>query len=142
MPARKMRIELFDNEGNRYTISFEGRVTREKALRLLDLVELLGGVPGEERTSEVSTRTGELSKYAKVHLIIRKHFPLIWFASKEVQSVYEHELKEPICLSTIATYLSRMVDRRILVKMRGSRHLKYRMTQALPMPTIKRRMPS
>ena len=38
MPARKMRVELFDNEGNRYTIAFEGQITREKAIRLLDLV--------------------------------------------------------------------------------------------------------
>ena len=31
MPARKMRVELFDNEGNRYTIAFEGQVTRDKS---------------------------------------------------------------------------------------------------------------
>ena len=37
MPARKMRVELFDSEGNRYSISFEGQVTRDKAVRLLDL---------------------------------------------------------------------------------------------------------
>ena len=50
MPARKMRVELFDSDGNRYTIAFEGQVTRDKALRLLDLVELLGGTPGEGPT--------------------------------------------------------------------------------------------
>ena len=51
MPARKMRVELFDNDGNRYTIAFEGQVTRDKALRLLDLVELLGGVPTEDSSA-------------------------------------------------------------------------------------------
>ena len=50
MPARKIRVELFDSDGNRYTIAFEGQVTRDKALRLLDLVELLGGAPGEGPT--------------------------------------------------------------------------------------------
>ena len=45
MPARRMRVELFDSDGNRYSITFEGQITRDKALRLLDLVELLGGVP-------------------------------------------------------------------------------------------------
>ena len=50
MPARKMRVELFDSDGNRYTIAFEGQVTRDKALRLLDLVELLGGAPSEGPT--------------------------------------------------------------------------------------------
>ena len=42
MPARKMRVEVFDGSGNRYTITFQGQVTREKAIRLLELVELLG----------------------------------------------------------------------------------------------------
>ena len=52
MPARKMRVELFDNEGNRYTVAFEGQITRDKALRLLDLVELLGGTSGEAHLLE------------------------------------------------------------------------------------------
>ena len=51
MPARKIRVELFDSDGNRYTIAFEGQVTRDKALRLLDLVELLGGAPSEGPTA-------------------------------------------------------------------------------------------
>ena len=54
MPARKMRVELFDSEGNRYTIAFEGQITRDKAVRLLDLVELLGGMPGENANPGIS----------------------------------------------------------------------------------------
>ena len=37
MPTKKMRVEIF-NDGDRYTITFVGQVTREKALRLLELV--------------------------------------------------------------------------------------------------------
>ena len=141
MPARKMRIELFDSEGNRYTISFEGQVTREKALRLLDLVELLGGVSSSGGNRGISSPTNEFSKYDKAHLIIQKHFPLVWFSSKEVQSVYEREVREPISLSTIATYLSRMVDRGILVKIRASKKLKYRMSPTFPVTTIQHQIP-
>jgi len=136
MPARKMRIELFDSEGNRYTISFEGQVTREKALHLLDLVELLGGAPSGGSNSEINSPTNEFSKYDRSRLIIQRHFPLVWFSSKEVQSVYERELKAPIGLSTVATYLSRMADRGILVKMHASKRLKYRMTPSFPAATI------
>lgn len=62
MPAKKMRVEVFDGGGNRYTITFDGQVTREKALRLLDIVELLGGMPSvdnnESQTiSNLSSRT-------------------------------------------------------------------------------------
>lgn len=140
MPARKMRIELFDREGNRYTISFEGQVTREKALHLLDLVELLGGGPSGRANPEINSPTDELSKYDKARLIIQRHFPLAWFSSKEVQSVYEQELKEPIGLSTVATYLSRMTDRGILVKMRASKHIKYRTAPSFPVATAKQQI--
>ncbi|HKM59678.1 MAG TPA: hypothetical protein VJY36_02275, partial [Candidatus Bathyarchaeia archaeon] len=110
MPARKMRVELFDNDGNRYTIAFEGQVTRDKALRLLDLVELLGGAPSENpNSSPNSALTSSLvSRFEKVHVVIQKSFPMIWFSSKDIQSMYEQDLKEPIGLSTVSTYLSRM----------------------------------
>ena len=106
MPARKMRVELFDGEGNRYTVAFEGQVTREKALRLLDLVELLGGMPGEGTVSGVGTAStsSTLSRFDKVRFVIKKFFPMIWFSSKDIQSVYEEELKEPVSLSTVSTY--------------------------------------
>jgi hypothetical protein len=45
LPVRKMKVEVYDESGNRYVISFEGRVTREKALKIFDMVELLGGIP-------------------------------------------------------------------------------------------------
>jgi len=140
MPARKMRIELSDNEGNRYTISFEGRVTREKTLRLLDLVELLGGVPTDETDSGSANRANQLSKYDKTYYIIKKYFPLVWFSSKEAQSVYEQELKEPANLSTISTYLSRMVGRGMLVRKKVSGYLKYRMASTLSSRVVKQKI--
>jgi hypothetical protein len=114
MPPRKMRVEVFDEGGNRYTVAFEGQVTREKALRLLDLVELLGGIPaGNPEWNRVAS---DASKFDKVHLIIDKSFPIVWFSSKDVQSAYEQEFNEPISLSTVSTYLSRMADRGVLAK--------------------------
>ncbi len=140
MPARKIRIELFDREGNKYTMSFEGRVTRDKAVRLLDLVELLGGVPGEEASVGSGTPMNELTKYDRVQVIVQNHFPVGWFTSKEVQSVYEQEIKEPMGLSTVSTYLSRMTERGMLVKARASKQLKYRMARNVQSETIERRI--
>jgi len=139
MPARKMRVELFDSDGNRYTIAFEGQVTRDKALRLLDLVELLGGAPGESPTvnagAVLSNRV--LSRFEKVQLVIQKNFPLIWFSSKEIQSIYEQELKEPVSLSTVSTYLSRMATKGALLRAGGSNSLKYKIVSTLSQTTIK-----
>ena len=61
MSVRKMRIEVFDENRNRYKIAFKGRVTREKALRILDIVELLGGMRGI--SSKWRRNVSELSKY-------------------------------------------------------------------------------
>lgn len=137
-----MRVELFDNEGNRYTIAFEGQVTREKALRLLDLVELLGGIPEEGAPSITASGLlgNNLSRFEKVRLIIRKNFPLIWFSSKDVQAMYEQELKEPISLSTTSTYLARMTDRGFLLRAGQGNNLKYKITPKISPATIKQKI--
>ena len=142
MPARKMRVELFDNEGNRYTIAFEGQVTRDKALRLLDLVELLGGMPGEGTNSSAGhvLMGNSLSRFEKVRLIIQKNFPLIWFSSKDVQTMYEQELKEPISLSTVSTYLARMTNRGLLLRAGESNNLKYKAAQKIPHAIVKQQI--
>jgi hypothetical protein len=142
VPARKIRVELFDSDGNRYTIAFEGQVTRDKALRLLDLVELLGGAPGENpiTTSNTPIPNHSLTRFEKVQLVIQKNFPLIWFSSKEIQSTYEQELKEPVALSTISTYLSRMAVKGLLMRTGGPNNLKYKTTPNIPQATIKQHL--
>jgi len=124
MPAKKMRVEVFDGTGNRYTITFEGQVTREKALRLLDLVELLGGMPGVNPEGNPPLST--LSKIDKLLFLVEKHFPIIWFSSRDVQLMYEQESKEPITLSTVSTYLSRLTERGVLTKSGNSNNWRYR----------------
>ena len=124
MPARKVRMEVFDGDGNRYTVAFEGHVTRDKALRLLDIVELLGGMP--RTSSELNQRNPELSKFDKVRYIVKENFPVVWFSSRNIQSVYEQKMKEPISLSTVSTYLSRMADRGFLAKNEMSNRKQYR----------------
>jgi hypothetical protein len=142
MPARKMRVELFDSEGNRYTIAFEGQITRDKAVRLLDLVELLGGMPGETPAagSGNSQAAANSSRFEKVRSVVQKSFPLVWFSSKDIQSVYEQELKEPVSLSTVSTYLSRMASKGFLLRNGGSNNLKYKILVATPQAVIKQKL--
>ncbi len=127
MPAKRVRVDVFDGSGNRYTVTFEGQVTREKVVRLLDIIELLGGMPGVDRAFEGS----DTSKFDRVQLVIEKHFPMVWFSSRDVQSVFESELKEPISLSTVSTYLARMVDRGLLAKSGTSNRWRYRITTGI-----------
>lgn len=142
MPARKIRVEVFDGEGNKYAVAFEGQITREKALRLLDLVELLGGMPSEVENSGYNPSAGsnKFSKYEKVRMLIQKSFPIVWFSSKEVQAAYEQEFKEPVGLSTVATYLSRLASKGILTKRGPSNSLKYKLVLGFPQATLKQQI--
>ncbi len=134
MPVKKMRVDVFDGSGNRYTITFEGNVTREKALRLLDLIELLGGMASVNPNSEETA--SPFSKFDKLRSILEKHFPIVWFSSKDAQLVYEQEFKEPISLSTVSTYLSRMADRGVLVKSGASNRRRYRALAKISQSTL------
>ncbi len=137
-PAKKMRVEVYDDEGNRYTVIFQGKVNREKALRLFDIIELLGGMPNEpRRTIDVVRDLVNVSKIDKTKLIIEKFFSIIWFSSKEVLKLYKKEFEETISLSTISTYLARMTDRGFLLKKGASNNRKYRMTANLTENTLK-----
>ncbi len=142
MPARKMRVELFDSEGNRYTVAFEGQVTRDKALRLLDLVELLGGMPGENQASGAGNTAAinTSSRFEKIRSVIQKSFPLVWFSSKDIQSFYENELREPISLSTVSTYLSRLTSKGWLLRTGGPNNLKYKISSTTPHAVIKQKI--
>jgi hypothetical protein len=137
-----MRVELFDGEGNRYTVAFEGQITRDKALRLLDLVELLGGMPSEGiNPGAGSTLAGNSSsRFEKVRSVIQKSFPLIWFSSRDVQSAYEQELREPVSLSTVSTYLARMASKGLLLRVGENNNLKYKTTPQAPHATIKQQV--
>jgi len=142
MPVNKMRVEVYDNEGNRYTITFEGQITRDTTLRLSNIAELLGGISNESQSTTSSTNPlpNILSRFEKVQKVIQKSFPLVWFISKDVQSIYEQELKEPISLSTVSTYLSRMTNKGLLIRTGTGNSVKYKITPNIPQTKIKQQI--
>jgi len=120
---KKVKVDVSDKEGNRFTITFEGRVTRQKVLQLLDLVEILGSVPP---STEVENSFPEESKFGRVFQLIEKRFPLRWFSSKDIQSIYGSVYAESIGLSTVSTYLNRLAQRGVLYRS-GSTIKRYRL---------------
>ena len=133
LAAKKMRVELFDTEGNRYTVAFEGQITRDKALRLLDLIELLGGMPNETMNRDAAAPSlTQPSRLEKVRTVVQRSFPLVWFSSRDIQTVYEQEMKEPINLSTVSTYLSRMAGKGFLMRAGDGNSLRYKTVSKIP----------
>lgn len=112
MPARRVKIEVTDGEGDKLTVIFEGRINRGKVIQVLDFVELLGGMPVVEEEKTLS----DLSKFDKLHNLVNRKFPIGWFTSQEVMIAYEDAFSEPIGLSTVSTYLSRLASRGFLTR--------------------------
>ena len=124
MPARKIRVEVRDKSGNRYTITLEGRISRKNVLKILDIIELLGGV---DREYPPATTGDTLTKFEKIQSIIESHFSSSWFTAREVQAKYEDLVGEHIGLTTVSTYLSRLSERGLLTKKKISNRTRYRL---------------
>ena len=107
-----MKIDINDKEGNKFTISLEGHLTRDKVLKILDFVDLLGGTSTVDTSSEGSN----ISKFEKIQNVIVRKFPIGWFSTQEVVMTYEDVLNESIGLSTVSTYLTRLTEKGILVR--------------------------
>jgi predicted transcriptional regulator len=83
---------------------------------------------------------GVSSRFEKVRSIVQKNFPLVWFSSKEIQSVYEQELKEPVGLSTVSTYLARMAKKGFLLRNGSANNIKYKSSTATPQAVIRQKL--
>lgn len=116
--VRKIRIEALDSQG-KVSVTFEGNVTKEKVVQLLDLVDLMGGVSN----SLIRDNPNGKSKFARVFGIIKESFSFGWFSSKDVILAYQDEYGEKIKPSTTSTYLSRLSSMGYLVK-RGTRRIR------------------
>lgn len=122
---RRVKLELFDENGDKVTLIFEGRLTKDKIIQLADFIELYGGA------ENVQPQVVEGSKLVKVLKLAERYFPFSYFSSKEIQRLYEAEYREPISLSTVSTYLSRLANRGVLERIGGGSQVKYRLLKPL-----------
>lgn len=122
MAKKKIRIDLEDAEGAKYNFSLEGNVTREKMLKIFELMDLMN--IEENQGSTILDSVG-----AKIWNIADKHFPLGKFTSSTVLEKYEDEYSEPIKLSIISTYLARFASKGRVVRTKQGREWAYQIVK-------------
>ena len=122
MPRRRIKVEFEDSDGGKYTLALSGALSRDKVLRLIDMVQLMDNSEHNEETSFKSSDT----TFSKLYQLLEKRFPLGNFTSTDLLEAYEDEYQQPIKLSTISTYLSRFTDRGILARQRISSGWSYK----------------
>ncbi len=125
MTNRKLKIEFNNGDGNKISVTISGRFKRDKVLQLLDFIDLLDG---NSEINEEKLLT-DLSKIEKLQLIIKRKFPIGWFNSQEMMIAYEDILNEPIGLSTVSTYLYRLVGKRVLIRSGSLAERRYKLAR-------------
>ena len=101
MAKKRIRIDIEDAEGANFNLNLTGNITREKVLKAFELLDLMN-IEDVEDSPQLDTLG------AKIWNIVDKFFPTGKFTSSEVLEKYEDEYNEPITLSKISVYLSRM----------------------------------
>lgn len=107
-----------DADGARYDIKLEGNVTREKILKIFEMMDLMN-IEEEQETTNMD------SVGSKIWHIVDKFFPIGKFTSTNILEKYEDEYNEPVKLSIISTYLSRFSTKGKIDRIRTGREWTY-----------------
>ncbi|HEY5735441.1 MAG TPA: hypothetical protein VIS47_02660 [Nitrosopumilus sp.] len=118
MAKKRIRIDMEDSDGARYDIKLEGNVTREKVLKIFEMMDLMNIEEEHEVTNMDSVGS-------KIWNIVDKFFPMGKFTSTNILEKYEDEYNEPVKLSVISTYLSRFSSKGRVNRTRTGREWTY-----------------
>ena len=118
MAKKRIRIDMEDADGACYDIKLEGNVTREKILKIFEMMDLMNI---EEQQEPINMD----SVGSKIWHIVDKFFPMGKFTSTNILEKYEDEYNEPVKLSVISTYLSRFSTKGRVDRARTGREWTY-----------------
>ncbi len=123
---RKIKIELEDEQGSKYNLSIEGNVSKEKILRVIELIDSVE--PNAQILNNMTNNNAERntdSMDSKIWYVVESFFSSIKFTSIDVARKYEMVHKESIKHSIISTYLSRYCSKGKLVRNKKNREFEY-----------------
>ncbi len=118
MVKKRIRIDMEDSDGAKYDIKLEGNVTREKILKIFEMMDLMN-IEEEPNTPNMD------SVGSKIWHVVDRFFPAGKFTSTNILEKYEDEFNEPIKLSIISTYLSRFSSKGKVDRIRTGREWTY-----------------
>ena len=120
---KKIKIELEDNEGDRYNLSLEGKFSKEKMMRVFELIESFEDKTTKEPTSLAYDDTSTLA--SRIWSIIEDKCHDTTFTSAFIFNKYNEIYEEKLQLSVISTYLSRFFARNKLSRIKHGKEWIY-----------------
>ena len=130
---KRIKIELEDEEGTKYTLALEGAVSRDKLMKAMDMLEVMDmPLDHAPRTPDQGTFFG------KVQTLLETTFAAGDFSSTDVAREFEDKYGQPVKLSTISTYLARLADRQYIRRERFGNSWVYRRVYLKPAQVAER----
>jgi hypothetical protein len=124
---KKVKIEITDVPGEKVTVTLEGSFNQDKVRRLMDILQLMGTT----NPADTAPKPEDISKFDKVGMLLERKFPAGWFTSQDLMVAYEDQYDEPIGLSTVSTYLARLIDRGAVTKTGSPTNRRYKIRNVL-----------
>ncbi len=118
---KRIKIELEDDEGTKYTLALEGAVSRDKLMKAMDMLEVMD-VP----LASSPRAPDEGTFFGKVQTLLETTFAAGDFSSSDVARELEERYGQPVKLSTISTYLARLADKQYIKRERFGNSWVYR----------------
>ena len=119
---KRVKIELQDEEGTKYTLALEGKLSKEKVMKVMELMEMIN-VPVEDDHAFTPSQD---TFFGKLYNLIETSFPGSEFSSSDVAQEFEERYGLPVRLATVSTYLSRLADKNHLRRERFGNSWVYR----------------
>jgi hypothetical protein len=123
---RKIKIELEDENGEKYNLTLQGSLTKEKLMNVIEFVQLFdknsvdGSFEGSLQRRESDTKLG-----SKLWNLIIENFRYHTFTSSDILRIYNDLYYESIQLSVISIYLSRFYFKKQLNRSKNGKQWVY-----------------
>jgi hypothetical protein len=122
---KKVKVEITDEEGTTYSLALQGKVSHDKVMRMMELIDLLGR--GDHNIPDVAP-PNESSTYGRILKLIQTTYSAKEFSSADIARDFEELHASLIPLSTVSTYLSRLADRGLLKRQKFGNSWVYRLS--------------
>jgi hypothetical protein len=120
---KKIRIELEDENGEKYNLTLQGTLSKEKIKNVIEFVQLFDKNCID--SSSFEHRETETKLGSKLWNLIIENFKYHTFTSSDILRIYQDLYYESIQLSVISIYLSRFYFKRQLSRSKNGKQWVY-----------------
>jgi Penicillinase repressor len=121
---RRIRFEFIDPDtGSKHIHIVEGPVSRKELMKTMDALEMMDLEVSESHSYRAPD---EGTFFGKVQALLETTFAAGDFSSSDVAREFEDKYNQPVKLSTISTYLSRLAEKKYIRRERFGNSWVYR----------------